>query len=360
MQVLKCAALAAAATLIASTASAVELNYRWKRGDVHRFAYRETTNFTMSGPGMNIQTTMEVGSHFDLKVLRTRPNGKADVRLNVRRLDIYQDGAKAGAITEFPPAARSIRAEIDRKGRVKFYELVKVYRIENRMYVGITNATASRNGASMSSTARTADGEEVQVDVFASFDPQTGRLSAGSTFKKKKAERKKVAQMVRQERPHVDALPRQIFEMMVMPEGSMTAGSEQKIKHPFGGIAIRMDALEGPVATLGVRSVTVAKTGANAKGEAVVAGADDAEAGAFAGGLDVSSMMAGVPGMGGQGGLPGGPSATVDTKMNTKAKARFDTKKGRLLDISGRNSMTVSMGGMGNMKTDTDFSLTRR
>src|SRR5690242_21621336 len=48
----------------------------------------------------------------------------------------------------------------------------------------------------------------------------------------------------------VDVLPKQIFEMMVLPDGQMAAGSRFSSKVPMGDVSVSVDALQGEIANI--------------------------------------------------------------------------------------------------------------
>ena len=90
---------AALVFLSAGSAHAVELVYKWKAGDQHRFQYEEKTQFALSGmmgmamtptPGGDAAMTATVRSAFSEKVLKARPDGSADILLTIDTLSIEQ------------------------------------------------------------------------------------------------------------------------------------------------------------------------------------------------------------------------------------------------------------------------------
>jgi hypothetical protein len=73
--------------------------------------------------------------------------------------------------------------------------------------------------------------------------------------------------------------------------------------------------------------------------------------------------MGGMPGMGdgmpgGMPGMPGGGGPAI--RINADVTARFDTGAGKLLGMQGTIGTTVSIGGMGQVKTSSQFLLKRR
>ena len=221
--------LAAAVLLVtAGSASALELNYKWKKGDVHRFRYEDdsTMEMKMPGgmgmpgmqmPGMNMgaggmTVQMKVQSVFSQKVLAVRPDGTAEVELTLEKLDFRQGDQSVTALKQIPPAARKVKAEVDRKGHAKFFRMVTLYVQEGRTMVGVHNLKAGPHGASASMSAG-----DMRVDVVAAVDPKTGSVTLAMQEKKVPPALKAVT--IKEEDPAVDVIPKDIFEMMVLPEG---------------------------------------------------------------------------------------------------------------------------------------------
>jgi hypothetical protein len=66
--------------------------------------------------------------------------------------------------------------------------------------------------------------------------------------------------------------------------------------------------------------------------------------------------MEGMPDMGN---LPGMGGAGGGMKLTADVTTRFDTGAGKLLGMQGTIGMDMTMGGMGKIKTKSDFTLRR-
>lgn len=354
--------------LLCGSAGAVELSYKWRKGDVHRFRYEDTSSFQVGMGGMgNIASKMKIRSVFRQKVLRVRPGGTADIELAVEKLDIFQGGRKLASLKKIPPAARRVKAEVDRKGRAKFYRMVSVYIHDDRVYVGVRKASVGPGGASASVSAGGPEGG-VDVDLVASVDPKTGRITASARVRERPPALRKVT--IKKEDPAVDVLPKDIFEMMVLPDGDLRPGATEQVRLPFVTMQVAMDELEGSVATLRVRSDaevdTPAATGAQEEEEG-----DDMPGGGGMPGMEGMPGMKGMPGMEGVPGMPemgsvpgmgaGVPGAggTDGMQVHADVTTRFDVKAGKLLGMQGTIGTDVSMAGMGKVTTRSAFELER-
>jgi hypothetical protein len=159
--------------------------------------------------------------------------------------------------------------------------------------------------------------------------------------------------VIKQEDAGVDVLPKQIFEMMVLPDGAMEPGSRVDVSMPLGNLRVELAALEGPVATLRttmagnkVEVTTPAEQADPVDGQ----GAEDEDMG----GMNMGGMN--------MGGAPGGESMTAGMKMDVDVTCGFDVAAGRLLSLSGTLASDMGMGGMGGMggmKVNSRFTLKR-
>lgn len=354
------AALSVAAALLSAPAFAVELSYRWKAGDVHRFTYEDDTAFemdmsgmpgmgamsgmmpgmsapgmTMSGGGMTVRA--KVLTTFSEKVLAVRPDGSADIQLTVEKMEISAGGAKTAVLSQLPPAARVIKAEVDRKGHARFYDMVTVYVQDEQMYVGVHKVSASAKGGSMTATASASAGGQT-VTLVAAVNPKTGTVTASASVKANTPPPPALRKVeIRQDAQQVEVLPRQIFEMMVLPDGDLPEGGRATMKTPMGEVASTVESLKLPVAKVRLEMATDVKTAAPAEAAAEDEGDEEDRAQ-----LHAAQAM-----------------ANTSTQMDVDARYDFDVTAGKLLGISGKMRSDMSMGGMGTVKTNTAFSLKR-
>ena len=347
------------ALLVSSAAAAVELAYTWKKGDTHRFRYEDDTTFEMKMGGMPGMAMMggaaggggmriRLASEFSEKVLGVRPDGTADVELTIEKMELVQEGRRISVLEQIPAKARRVKAEIDRKGRATFYEMVTVYMVDDRMVVGV-HAEAGATGG----RAKARAGDE-EVELVASIDPKTGAVTASAKVTKVEKKQAKKAVQVKKEDPGVDVFPKQIFQMMELPEGDLVPGSRVTVKSPLGTVAFAVPELEGAVASLRVtmegNELEASDQGVKSKD---ASGMDALGGMGMMPGMDMGSMGMGM----GEG--PGAASPTAGMKMDCDVTGRFDTAAGRLLGLQGSVQSDMSMGGMGSMKTRSTFQLTR-
>jgi hypothetical protein len=295
-------------------------------------------------PGMNMgaggmKMRMKVQSTFSQKVLAVRPDGTAEMELTLEKMDLIQGDKRISTLDKIPAAAKNVKAEVDRKGHAKFFRMVTVYMQEGRTVVGVHNVvSAGRNGARASMTAG-----DKQVTVVAAVDPKSGTVSLAMDEKKAPPPALKAVK-VKEEDPGVDVLPKQIFEMMVLPEGDMAPGSSVEVTTPMGAMATTLAEMDNTVAQLHTTVAQKAEAPAGAGSEQAAGNEDEGSAQANMGGMNMGSGS-GAGGMG--------------MKMDVDVTSGFDVAAGRLIRIEGTQSMDQSSGGMGGMKTTSRFALQR-
>ncbi len=370
-----------AAVSLSLSAAAVELRYKWNKGDVHRFRYRDDSRISMEmgGMGGGMQVRLQVESRFSMKVLDTLPGGKARVLLRLQSMELIQNGKRLPALKRIPPAARKVVAVLDRRGRAEFKRMVTVYIRDNQVYLGVRRAELGPGRASASVSAGGPEGG-VDVDLVAHIDPASGRITAAAKVRERPAKLRRAK--IEQDDPSVDVLPKRIFEMMVLPEGDIARDGQLQTSVPGASLEMKvsLESLKRGVATLhfetaaqaaGAQDEPAAASGADepdgldGAGQAEVAAPDDMP------GMegDMPGMGGGMPGMGGGmpgmgGGMPGmgGDMPGMGgggMQLSTDARTRFDVQRGRLLRLDGIIRSEVGMAGMGKLRTESRFELDR-
>jgi hypothetical protein len=370
-----CLVLGLGMCLLAASASAVELSYTWKKGDVHRFRYQDTTSMQMSMGGMGAMAgaaaALRVETEFSQKVLAVRPDGTAEVELTVEKLAVFQGEKKLASLKQIPMPARVVRAEVDRKGHARFLRMVTVYLRDDRVYMGIHKAEAGPGRAAVSASADTPEGG-VSVDLVATIDPKTGKLTASASVEERPPELRKVK--IREEDPAVDVLPKNLFEMMVLPDGALAPGQTVEVALPFVKLTVTLQEMAGAVAKLQLRTLAAAAAPVQVQGGDAAEADEGAEAGSEEEAMP-DGMPGGMPGMGGMAGMGGlgmpgaagagaagagaGAPGEARVDMDTDVRTDFDTAAGRLLRMSGTLKTRMSVGGMGGMQTESRFELSR-
>ena len=355
--------LLAALALLCPSAQAVELNYAWKPGDVHPFRYREDTTVTVSAMGMRVPpVTTSFQTDFSERVVSAAPGGGARLEITVESLSIYEGERLVATLTDFPERGRRLVADVDRKGHMSFPYITTIIKVEGQYLVGV-RATAQ------ASASVSVNGE--RVEIFAAVSASSGQVIATTkTVEIKEAQ-------------PLDILPRELFDMMVLPDGDLPPNDPLTVAVDMAGMKLEqrflVTSLDANVATLqlGVKTSTDMREAASgdASGSMALSGMGMPSMGASVSGMGMGDMdddmddmddmdedMEGLGGMGGLGGLGGlgAASGMGDMKLTLDATARFDAAQGRFLNTKGSLDQSISMGGTGSTDLHSVFSLERR
>ncbi|MEQ8279843.1 MAG: hypothetical protein RMA76_03975 [Deltaproteobacteria bacterium] len=356
------AAFVAACLFTGATADATTLRYTWKKGSKHRFAAKSKDTMNMSTMGMKIAQRTTTDSTFTLRIDRVRPDGTAEGTLYIESFTVRDESGRVlGTIEGLPPSSLKSLVTVDRRGRFTFQEHVYLI-VQEGQNVVVTNQVGP-NGA----VGTVNDGEE-EVTVWATIDPNTGRLSGGASVKKVAKQKKTRRVKIRQDTPRVDLVPRMFMELLRLPDGAVGDGAVQvAMNHPNLSNDTRVTAQILDPSPKKTRVKTTFETKAAMKAPVDAPEDDEDDDMAMGGGMpDLGGVpgmggidLSGMPGMGGGGAAPG---ATVDTKMRVDGWATIvmNRKAGTLQSLKGRITSKTSMGGMASVDTDSELELTRR
>jgi hypothetical protein len=354
-------AVATFAAIIGTTpAQASELYYRWEKGKTYRFQAKSDETIEMSGMGIGMKERFLSDSTFSIKITKVAPDGKANGELSIEAFSITKpDGQKLAGLEGLPPTALVSLVEIDRKGGFKFQEEVFLVVDEESGENFLVTAQAGPN-----STRATANDGHHEVTLWASFDPKTGQLSAGSTVKelsKPKKKQKKIK--VRQDKPQVELLPTQFLALLQLPEGPIGAGGgELAVAHPQVAANVEMSAQILEQSAERVRLRTRMKTTTKTQVPTGPADEEEEQEDEPEGMPEMPAMpqmpgMEGLPQLGGK--APQGGSVSTDLSLDGEATIDFLTAAGMLSKVEGTVRSQTGVAGMMSIKTDAKLLLTR-
>jgi len=322
-------------------ASAVRFQYRWKKGDLHRYKYHNDTRIKHQMMG-NSTLRIKTDIRFSQKVLKTLPGGRAYVRLSVQSLKIKVGRLRVATLRSFPPYARSLHAIVDKHGKTRLLGRLAMYIKKNQVYVAAQQVRSHKKGrSSLSAVAETPAG---RVQVFVSVNHKTGRVE--STLKSRPAQRRLARVVIKKDDPAVDLLPKDLFDMLVLPKGRMKAGSSVSITASMLKIRIGLKKLRRGVATLKFRirpSGSKNPTGFKVKTKGMGgAGFKMPKMPKMPGMGGMGSMPKGFPGMpGSKGGMAGMNPMDMMPKIKADIQLKFHVRKGRVVSMRGRVSQTM-------------------
>lgn len=350
----------------AAQAAAVELNWTWKKGDVHRYRTRSTQTVGMDMMGMKVNAKHKIDATFAVRVKSVSRSGDARAELAVEKFVVTDDkGQPIASLAGLSPTAVVTPVIIDKKGHFTFERLVWLV-VDDAG--GSMLVSASANGSGASASAR---GGGQEVAVWARFDRKTGKLSAG--YSTANVGRKTAKIRVKDNAQRIDLVPRQFLELLRLPVGPINKGDNVKARIADWQITTKVKAVDRKrgakfevyIETVGDGS-GLSKPGTSVNG---TQGGQKLEAGgampAMKGIPGVGGMPGGLGGMGAMGGMPGMPGAKAPAggpAMPTLAMegaffCDFDIAAGRLTSIKGGIKTVQTVPGMGAGKIETDTLL---
>lgn len=222
---------------------AVELNYKWKANTSYRFTATEKDDVTMSAMGMSTTEKFTTTVEFVLFVQSVDASGTAKGYLYLTNYLVKDSkGMALATLAALPKDAVQSSVSVDKKGNFTFDKKVTLVTTATGNY--LVYAKADENGGS----AGFSDGSE-KVDVYAEFDPKTGKLKAGYTVKTMN-KTKPVTITTNEDSDELDVFPYAFLELMVMPEGSVNQGDKYDMKAGIYNVSATVNSVTNGVASI--------------------------------------------------------------------------------------------------------------
>lgn len=299
---------------------ATELVYKWKANTNYTFTSIQKDDITTSAMGMNIQEKFTTTIDFVLFIQSVDPTGLAKGKLFLVNYSVKDSkGNILANLASLPKNAIQSDITVDKKGHFTFLKKVSLVTTSTGNY--LVYAKADQNGASAG--IQTSD---EKVDVYAEFDPKTGKLKAGYTVQTLSTT-KKVAVKENEESDHLDVFPYDYLEMLVLPDGNVAQGDTYKVSAGMYNVDVAVKSMANGISTLDEK-ISTSKNADMFQGSA----SGQTEEGSFE--------------MGGFGGVQ-------DMELDAKDQAAMDMAKGMSPEMNGTitsnfdytNGMFVSIGG---------------
>jgi len=203
--------------LIAAQVSALELNYKWKANTSYRFAATQKDDISMSAMGVNSTEKFTTTVEFVLFVQSVDTSGTAKGRFYLVNYSVKDaKGLSIASLAALPKDAVQSAFTVDKKGHFTFEKQVELVTTASANY--LVYAKADENSASAGFDTGTE-----KVDVYAAFDPKTGKLKTGYTTTTMN-KTKPVTITTTENSDHLDVLPYDFLELMIVPEGNVDQG----------------------------------------------------------------------------------------------------------------------------------------
>ncbi len=317
--------------LLVNSYMAIELVYKWKANTSYSFSSLQKDDITTSATGMNIQEKFVTSIDFVIFIQSVDATGLAKGKLYLVNYTVKDSkGTTLASLTTLPKNAVQSDITVDKKGHFTFPKKVSLVTTATGNY--LVYGKADENGASAG--VQTAN---ENVDVYAEFDPKTGKLKAGYTVQTISTT-KKASVKETEESDHLDVFPYDFLELMVLPDGNVAQGDKYSATAGMYTVDVLVKSMANGLASLEEKI----STNKNA----------DMFQGAASGQTEEGSFN-----MGSFGGTDGmeldseDQAALVMTKgmapeMNGTITANFDYTNGMFVGIGGTLNTTIDMMGM--------------
>lgn len=209
---------------------AQQLVYKWAPNKEYTFKAVTNDNISMGGSmiGMGMMSmggeamNFKTESVFTLVIDKVLLGGSAEGTFYLNRFMATDGkGNKLATLANIPKRALTAPFLVDNKGNFTFKKFPVLICRENTTF--LVEGKVKPNGVAASAEI---NGEK--VSLFAEFNPKTGTLKAGYSEQTIKPTPKKVE--VKEDDEKLDLIPTEFLDMLVLPDGHISAGQTIKTK----------------------------------------------------------------------------------------------------------------------------------
>jgi len=307
----------------------IDLRYGFKSGAKLHYKSIEnvTINISMGGgmanmgmPAMNMgmNSKFMIETDFNLNIISVNADKSANFETVINSFKVYSMPDKKLMASDAGMKGLKVKGIITDKGKVTFLEDLYLVKTKNGETLLVSGKADNKNGKLNTSASAQAGGEK--VDIQASFDPKTGKLTASTKITKVKKPAKKEI-VIKKDDSKIEILPKKIMELFLLPENKISLGQKAEFSAPM--MKVDFIAIQGG-------KPDCAKLESNFKTDKSnkMEGMDD-------------EMLKMYP--------------VIDAKINSK----FNMKKGCLKAINGTITTTVNMQGM-KMKVVSEIDMQKQ
>lgn len=244
---------------------------------------------------------------FNLNIISINADKTANFETIINSFKVYSMPNKKLVASDYGMKGLKAKGIITNKGVVTFLEDIYIIKAKNGETLLVSGKASNKNGKLSTSASAQAGGEKVNVQ--ATFDPKTGKLTGSSKVTKVKVKKpaKKVVKVTKEDNK-IDILPKKIMGLFLLPENKISLGQKVTFSAPM--MKVIFNATQG-----GKPDCLKLHSNFMTDKNNIPAGMD-------------KEMMAMQP------------------NMNAKIDARFNYKKGRLKSIEGVINTNLSVQGM--------------
>jgi hypothetical protein len=323
---------------------AVELNYKWKANSAYTYGAMITDNISTSIMGMNVQEKYLTTVDFVLAISSVDVEGTATGTLYLVNFNVKDSkGLTVASLLNLPKNAVKSEVKVDKKGNFTF--LKKLQLITTPTSNALVYANVSENGVSAGAEV---DGEK--VEVYAEFDPKTGKMKAGysaTTISKPK----KVDVKEDEQSDEIDIIPYDLLQFLILPDGDVKMNDKIEVRAGLYTVNEHVKTLTATQAIIG-QKITTDKNAdmfeGSAKGESEEGSFD---MGTFGGtdGMDLDTED--------QAALA--TTNSMAPTINGELVSTFDVANGQFINSKGVITSTIDTMGV-KMTCTTNFDFRKK
>ena len=323
---------------------AVELNYNWKANSAYTYGATITDNISTSMMGMNVQEKYLTTVDFVLTISSVDAEGTATGTLYLVNFNVKDSkGISLASLLNLPKNAVKSEVKVDRKGNFTF--LRKLQLVTTTTSNALVYANVNENGGMAGAEV---DGEK--VEVYAEFDPKTGKMKAGYSVTTI-AKPKKVEVKEDEQSDEIDIIPYDLLQFLILPDGDVKLNDKIEVRAGMYTVNEVVKTLTATQAVIGQKISTDKNADmfeGSAKGET-----ED-------GGMEIGSF-GGTDGMD----LDTEDQAAITTvnsmspTMNGELVSTFDVANGQFINSKGVITSTIDAMGV-KMTCTTNFDFRKK
>ena len=323
---------------------AVELNYKWKANSAYTYGATITDNISTSMMGMNVQEKYLTTVDFVLAISSVDMEGTATGTLYLVNFNVKDSkGLTVASLLNLPKNAVKSEVKVDKKGNFTF--LKKLQLITTPTSNALVYANVNENGGSAGAEV---DGE--RVEVYAEFDPKTGKMKAGysatTISKPKKVEVKEDEQS-----DEIDIIPYDLLQFLILPDGDVKMNDKIEVRAGMYTVNEVIKTLTATQAVIGQKISTDKNADmfeGSAKGESEEGSFD---MGTFGGtdGMDLDAEDQAAISM----------TNSMAPTMNGELVSTFDVANGQFINSKGVITSTIDTMGV-KMTCTTNFDFRKK
>jgi hypothetical protein len=323
---------------------AVELSYKWKANSAYTYGATITDNISTSMMGMNVQEKYLTTVDFVLAISSVDMEGTATGTLYLVNFNVKDSkGMTVASLLNLPKNAVKSEVKVDKKGNFTF--LKKLQLITTPTSNALVYANVNENGGSAGAEV---DGE--RVEVYAEFDPKTGKMKAGysatTISKPKKVEVKEDEQS-----DEIDIIPYDLLQFLILPDGDVKMNDKIEVRAGMYTVNEVIKTLTATQAVIGQKISTDKNADmfeGSAKGESEEGSFD---MGTFGGtdGMDLDAEDQAAISM----------TNSMAPTMNGELVSTFDVANGQFINSKGVITSTIDTMGV-KMTCTTNFDFRKK